>query len=177
MSFDPRDPPDPNEPRDPYDYRDPLDRSAPNPEAEQVARGKIMVPAVLLIVVGVLNILFGGFMVVRMIQIASSNGQELFQVYEQLGMAEEMKKQGYTPEKLRSMGIGTCVTLAVVGFLVGVINVAGGACMLRFKAWGFSVLASILAITSPSCCCVFGAAAGIWGMIALMNPEVRSAFR
>jgi hypothetical protein len=75
MSFDPRDPPDPYEDRsrgnsgrerspydgpgshDPYDYSDPLENRGRSSESQrQAARGMVIAPAIILIVVGAFNL-------------------------------------------------------------------------------------------------------------------------
>src|SRR5579862_6020290 len=78
MSFDPRDPPDPYEDRsrgnsgrepspydapgarDPYAYTDPLDNRGRSTESQrQAARGMVIAPAIILIVVGMFNLISG----------------------------------------------------------------------------------------------------------------------
>ncbi len=49
--------------------------------------------------------------------------------------------------------------------------------MLGFKVYVLGILAAVLALISPGGCCVFGLIGGIWGLIALINPDVRAAYR
>jgi hypothetical protein len=68
-------------------------------------------------------------------------------------------------------------SIGVVSLLFGVITLAGGACMLGLKLWGLGVFASILALIAPGGCCIFGLVAGIWGLVTLLNENVRAAYR
>jgi hypothetical protein len=50
--------------------------------------------------------------------------------------------------------------------------------MKRLESHGLAVTASILAMlpcTSP--CCIIGLPLGIWALVVLSKPEVKSAFR
>ena len=45
------------------------------------------------------------------------------------------------------------------------------------KSYGWSMAASVLAlIPVVNCCCVVTMPAGLWGLITLMNPDVKAAF-
>ena len=68
-------------------------------------------------------------------------------------------------------GIQTCFALLNIVILIGAIQ------MLRFKMWGFSLTASILAIVNiGTCCCVLGLPVGIWSIVVLSQPHVKKAF-
>jgi hypothetical protein len=198
MSFDPRDPPDPYDdrnqgyregarrpadpqaPRDPYDYRDPLDPTAVAGEGQrQAARGQIMGPAIMLIVVGVLNLVSGVFMVFIGIAMHSVPSDQLEAQMKQQNpeQVKEMQKAGISVKDMQNWeGWGFLIS-GIVSLLCGLIILAGGGCMLGFKLYVLGILAAILALISPGGCCVFGLIGGIWGLIALINPDVRAAYR
>lgn len=68
-------------------------------------------------------------------------------------------------------GVINLVIAAMDGFvLYGAIN------LLRLRNRGTAVAASIVAMLPCQCCCLFGLPAGIWALIALNKPEVRSQF-
>ena len=63
------------------------------------------------------------------------------------------------------------VILAVNGFvLFGAIK------MLRLKNFGVAMAAAIVAMVPCQCCCVLGLPFGIWALVTLNKPEVKSQF-
>jgi hypothetical protein len=67
---------------------------------------------------------------------------------------------------------------SVVGLLLDVLILVGALSMLKLQRWGLALAACILAIfCGNACCCPIGLVAGIWGLVVLVKPEVKSAFR
>ena len=65
----------------------------------------------------------------------------------------------------------TLVILAINGFvLFGAIK------MLRLQNHGVAVAAAIIAMLPCQCCCVLGLPFGIWALVVLNKPEVKSHF-
>ncbi len=65
-----------------------------------------------------------------------------------------------------------------LGILLSAVIFYGGLKMKRLENYGLAMAASILSIvpcTSP--CCLLGIPIGIWALVVLMKPEVKSAFR
>jgi hypothetical protein len=63
------------------------------------------------------------------------------------------------------------ISLALNGFvLLGAVN------MLRLKSRSLAFAACIVAILPCSCCCFLGIPFGIWGLVVLNKPEVKSQF-
>jgi len=61
--------------------------------------------------------------------------------------------------------------LALNGFvLFGAIK------MLRLQSYGLAVAAAIVAMLPCQCCCVLGLPFGIWALVVLNKPEVKSQF-
>jgi hypothetical protein len=72
-----------------------------------------------------------------------------------------------------SMGPGP----AVVGLLPDLVFLFGGLAMLKLQRWGLALAACILALVCGNpCCCPIGLVAGIWGLVVLLKPEIKSAF-
>lgn len=70
------------------------------------------------------------------------------------------------------------VVLNLVGMAVSGIIFYGGWKMKQLENHGLAVTSSILAIvpcTSP--CCLLGIPIGIWALVVLFKPEIKSAFR
>lgn len=74
-----------------------------------------------------------------------------------------------------SGGLG--VASSSLGILISGVIFYGGLKMKRLENHGLAVAASVLAIipcTSP--CCFLGIPVGIWALVVLSKPEVKSAF-
>jgi hypothetical protein len=74
-----------------------------------------------------------------------------------------------------SMKMGPLFSLA--GLLLDLVILFGGLSMMKLERWGLALAACILAIVCGNpCCCPIGLVAGIWGLVVLVNAEVKSAF-
>src|SRR5208282_3728148 len=68
-------------------------------------------------------------------------------------------------------GVINLVIAAVNGFvLFGAIN------LLRLRNYGVAMVASVVAMLPCGCCCLFGLPFGIWALVTLNKPEVKSQF-
>ena len=62
--------------------------------------------------------------------------------------------------------------------LVSLLVVLAAIQALRMRSYGFAMAGNILAmINIGQCCCILGLPFGIWGLVALARPEVKSAFQ
>ncbi|MHB1423353.1 MAG: hypothetical protein ACYC3I_09205 [Gemmataceae bacterium] len=162
---------------DPHAYSS--DISPPSKTGE--VRNRIMVPAILLIVVGVLNLLlaigpaFYGFGVSQLTpaqleqQLQTQNPQQL----------ADLKKAGYTVDQVRTWLLYGFFIWAAVAFLASLLVILGAIRMMSLKNYGLALFASILAalpFVSCSGCCGVGEIAGIWALIVLLSAEVKAAF-
>jgi hypothetical protein len=65
-----------------------------------------------------------------------------------------------------------------VGCVVSLLVLSGALRMKRLESYGFATLSAILAmIPCISPCCVLGFPFGLWALIVLQDPFIRSAFR
>jgi hypothetical protein len=72
------------------------------------------------------------------------------------------------------------------GPLAGMINLAiaalngfvifGAVKMLRLQSYGLAMAAAIVAMLPCQCCCVLGLPFGIWALVVMNKPEVKSQF-
>ncbi len=75
---------------------------------------------------------------------------------------------------MQSMGL----PLAVLGLVLDLVILFGGISMLKYQRWGLALAGSILAMLCGNpCCCPIGLVAGIWALVVLVKPEVKSSFR
>ncbi|MFW6012379.1 MAG: hypothetical protein ACOC92_01575 [bacterium] len=71
----------------------------------------------------------------------------------------------------------TGIVLALVALVVAAFILWAALQMKTLRNWTVSVVASILAmIPCISPCCIIGLPIGIWALVVLMKPEVKTAF-
>jgi hypothetical protein len=123
-------------------------------------------PAIGLIVTGVLNILLS---VARIILMATGFG---LKALSSGGRSAEM-------DKLLVGVVGTAgIVVGIIGAIVGIFVLYGGVKMQKQENYGLCMTASIMAmIPCLSQCCLIGLPIGIWALVVLAKPEVKSAFR
>jgi hypothetical protein len=69
------------------------------------------------------------------------------------------------------------VVISIIAILMGVVILLGALKMKKLESYGLAMTASILAmIPCLSPCCVIGLPIGIWALVVLSKPEVKSAF-
>jgi hypothetical protein len=67
--------------------------------------------------------------------------------------------------------------MGIIAILMGAVILLGGLKMMKLESFGVAMTASILAmIPCLSPCCVIGLPIGIWALVILSKPEVKSAF-
>ncbi len=91
--------------------------------------------------------------------------------FRQPGMNAEM-------ERFVGMFSGTMgVISGIIGFLVAGLILFGALKMKKCESYGWAMTASIIAmIPCISPCCLVGLPIGIWALVVLSKPEVKSAF-
>lgn len=70
------------------------------------------------------------------------------------------------------LGAMVCLFAAALNALV----LLGAIKMLRLQSYGLAFAACIVAMIPCSCCCVLGLPFGVWGLVMLNKPEVKSQF-
>ena len=75
-------------------------------------------------------------------------------------------------------GVGFAIAEHALGLALGVLLLAAGAKMKNLENYGLCTAASIIAmIPCFSPCCLLGLPIGIWALVVLNDPYVRSSFR
>jgi hypothetical protein len=70
------------------------------------------------------------------------------------------------------------VIFDALGLLISAAILVGGLMMFKLRAYGLCVAAAVLALVPcVSPCCCLGLPLGIWALVVLFKPEVKSAFR
>ena len=135
---------------------------------------RLKVPAVLLVILGVLGLLFtmvGPFLKAPMMD-------TMLQVFEKMNvqLPADQKAQ-MEAAKTAGLGLSDIFSLAL-GLVVNTVILVGGLKMMKLQSWGLALASAILVmLPCGSCCCLIGLPIGIWAVIQLNKPEVKSAFR
>ncbi len=78
---------------------------------------------------------------------------------------------------LNTLGGGLGIVQDIIGGIMGVIVLIGAAKMQKLQNYQFALTTSIVAmVPCISPCCVFGLPFGIWALVVLNKPEVKSQF-
>ncbi len=89
-------------------------------------------------------------------------------------------QQMYDPQMQKLIGtLGGSLGIVqnIIGGIVGVIVLLGAAKMQKLQSYQFALTASIVAmVPCISPCCLFGLPFGIWALVVLNKPEVKSQF-
>jgi hypothetical protein len=134
-------------------------------------------PGICLIVVGILNLLLAGLLIVSGLQVQEMSDQELTELIDQSGHREILTK-GVTIEDVRTM-VRMSFGMGVVGVLASVVTIVAGMNMRLVKSYRVAVIGAILAAIPGVSCLAFvgiGIAAGIWAIVVLVQPDVKNAF-
>lgn len=66
----------------------------------------------------------------------------------------------------------------LLGAALALVRVIGSIKLLKLRSYGFAMTAAILTlIPCAACCCPLNLGAGIWALVVLSRPEVKSAFQ
>jgi hypothetical protein len=129
----------------------------------QMVKGKVIPPAIALIVVASIGLALSLFNVVFAVvakpPVIDPNAPQWVQ---------EFQKNQTGP-----------VAMVVQGLMaiVNVVIIAGGVQMARIKTRPLGFVAAILAMVNfGSCCCILGIPAGIWSIVILCQSDVAKAF-
>ncbi len=145
---------------------------------------KVQAPAIALIVTAVIGVGLSIMMIVNFFQMKSM--QPMYQdmgefVGQQPGVSDEHAQQvresmGLVSSMLSSMGSMSLVA-GLLGIASGGVVLAGAVSMMSLRWYPLAVAGSVLAIIPGiSPCCLLGLPIGIWSLIVLLQPDVRSAF-
>ena len=89
-----------------------------------------------------------------------------------------MAQRGMRNEAWANVFSGTVgAASSVIGILLSVLILMGALKMKKLESYGLAIAASIVAmIPCLSPCCLLGLPIGIWALVVLNKPEIKSAF-
>ena len=158
------------------EYEEPeedYDRPARRPKAFRRGLVALRAPAICLMVTGVLGLLSTAYFLVSLAMSDRAILEAQVQQQHPLQNAEEKQMQ----QNMLDFMLGPTGKLACFLFiLVNLVIILGSIMMLIGKMRWLAYTASILSMID-CCCCIVGIPFGIWSLIALNNPDVKSAFQ
>jgi len=131
---------------------------------------KIKGPAVAMIVLAIFNIVLSLWNVSKLIFFPPNLDQELAKYPQfQDPQIQHMLQLFYGP-----IGIGS----AIFTLVMGIVILFGAMQMRKLENYVFAFIAAILAILPcVSACCILGLPFGIWALVVMNKPEVKSQFK
>lgn len=147
--------------------------SAEPDDARAVALAKVKSPAVGLMVTGILNVIFS------VLSVASIAFMPAIVKWldAQLGQLHNPQLQTMLQNSLHNSSGALGLVSNLFGLLLSVLILWGATKMKSLRSYEFSVTAAILSLLpcfTP--CCLLGLPIGIWALVVLMKPEVKSQF-
>jgi hypothetical protein len=137
----------------------PMGTSAPSGAAQEM----VNVPSILLLVMGGIGVLMALYGVV-------AGGGIPPELLDNPQLTAEMKQM-----LVRFSGMGRFGN--ILGLVLDGVIIYGALQMRQLKNWGLALAAAILAmLPCAGCCCLLGLPVGIWAIVTLTKPEVKSAF-
>ncbi|MBF5043829.1 hypothetical protein FGE12_15625 [Aggregicoccus sp. 17bor-14] len=140
----------------------------PTPGPDPIAAQKqVQVPAILLIVLGALGLIFG------LIGVASHSVNQYGPLLDNPELPEQARSvvQGFANH-------GRWLNLP--GIVLSGLMLLGGLKMKGLQSYALALTGAIVAVIPcmgvNGCCCI-GMPVGIWALVVLMRPEVKGAFR
>jgi predicted Zn finger-like uncharacterized protein len=132
-------------------------------------------PAICLLVSSVVGLLGAGFFLLNALVVSREQGEAQLKLQQPVRNAQDEEAHKIVVNIL--YGPGPAVFhLLFIG--VNLVIILGSIMMLIGKMRWLAVMGSVLAILNLDCiCCLLGIPFGIWSLIALNNPDAKSAFQ
>ena len=153
------------------------------PGGLEAAKSKIAVPAIALIVDGVLTVIYALYVGLSGILVMA--GMNPIAAAQQAQLDEQMAASGQSPEQVEFfLKVSTFmagpggIVFALITLLCGALIFWGAIKMKNLQSRGLAFTAAVLAIIpcTPACC-IIGLPFGIWGIVTMNDPNVRAHFR
>ena len=142
-------------------------------DGRAVALQRINSPAVALIITAILNLLFGVWGLVKTIFFPPN----LAQYNAEMGQLNNPQLQQFMQTMLQMTHGPFAIGANLLGVVLSVLILMGAIKMKSLRSYEFSMTAAIVALlpcVTP--CCIIGLPIGIWALIVLRSPAVKSHF-
>jgi hypothetical protein len=136
--------------------------SSPVPTPGPAAAERVKGPAIGLIVVALLGVIFAIFSLIKNLLVGGS---------------VPANSQIQMPAWVAMLSGTVGVVLSIIGIIMCGVILLGALKMKKLQSYRLAMAASIIAmIPCLSPCCLIGLPIGIWALVVLSKPEVKSAF-
>lgn len=127
------------------------------------ARGMVRGPAIFILVLSILNIITS---VLSGVWMAYES-----QIIQSLGLPAQSN------ELQSKLKIFFSIPATIIGGFLAVACLIGALRMMKLQSHGFAIATAIMMlIPCSNCCCFLNIGAGIWALVVLQKPEVKSEF-
>ena len=141
------------------------------PAPSSAAKDAVNLPSIFIIILGALS----AVMALMGAMGGGMSGQQL-QLIEQM-MRDMQPEQQKLVRELMSMSQSMRIPQLILGLGCAGFMIFGGLQMRNLKSWGLVLAADIVTLVPcTNCCYCLGIPLGIWALIVLNKPEVKSAF-
>ena len=141
----------------------PLSPASPTPAGFEAAAQQVRGPAIFILVLAVLDI-FTALMGLAWMVFQSA-------------MPNVFNLQGADFELQQRLSMVVGLPANLIGLALSIVCLIGALRMMKLKTYGFAMTAAIITlIPCGTCCCLANLGAGIWALIVLSKPEVKSQF-
>jgi hypothetical protein len=150
-----------------------------SPRAFAAAREAVRVPAILLIIVGVLSAAMAAFNLVSLPTLPAQFDQAIEDIDNDPNMPaadKEKFKDFFSQAKEMSEQPALWAVYGVMG-VIALVILFGGVKLLNLSGPALPIISAVLAMIpcTSGCCCVIGLPVGIWTLIVVNRPNVRAA--
>jgi hypothetical protein len=136
---------------------------SPSNSDQTAARESVRGPAIFILVLSILNIITS---VISCVWLAYES-----RFMTALGLPEQ------TNQIQTNMKIFFSVPATVIGFFLAVACLIGSLRMMKLQSHNFAIATAIMMlIPCSNCCCFLNIGAGIWALVILQKPEIKSSF-
>jgi hypothetical protein len=156
---------DEEEPEEEEEERTPRRRRRRIVGSRQRARDAVVAPAIALIVLGATYICVSIVHLVLLLIGASIAPQ---------GQQQQPADTAF--ERGRQFGQTIAPVIDIVGMCLGGILILGGFQMKGLKSYGYALTGIITAMLPCHCCFLLGIGFGIWALVVINRPEIKSSF-
>lgn len=163
-------------------YDEGHDPGRPETLGESAARERTTLPGIFLIVVGLLNLLASVALLGVGYMVLTAPPEKIQEFWEKLTeeQKEQMKQGGIEQGNLQQTYANTFLRWGGVALLGSILTLAGGIQLRARRSYWLAMVGAVLAAIpclSPLGCCLVGEGIGIWCLVVLLNPDVKSSFQ
>jgi hypothetical protein len=143
--------------------------------SRETALQQVKTPAVALMVTAVLNIILAVWSLLQMI----FSSPDLQQINSRLAQLNNPQIEQFMQKMLHLMYGPLGIANILVELAIAVLILAGAKKMMSLRSYEFALAAAVLSTVpclTPCCGYLLGLAFGIWALVVLRRPEVKSHF-